>query len=89
MLLTLFIILALTLLVMVFIGITSSECSNAISSTAYGVVILVVSIITFISAVFATIELQSPTAIDVYRGNTTLEITYKNGVAIDSTVVFK
>ena len=27
-------------------------------------------------------------AIDVYRGKTTLEITYKDGVAIDSTVVF-
>lgn len=27
--------------------------------------------------------------IDVYRGNTTLEITYKDGIAIDSTVVWK
>ena len=33
--------------------------------------------------------LEEPQAIDVYRGNTTLEITYKDGVAIDSTVVFK
>ena len=32
---------------------------------------------------------KEPTAIDVYRGKTTLEITYKDGVAIDSTVVFK
>ena len=30
-----------------------------------------------------------PSAIDVYQGNTTLEITYRDGVAIDSTVVFK
>ena len=27
--------------------------------------------------------------IDVYRGNTTLEITYRDSVAIDSTVVWK
>lgn len=27
--------------------------------------------------------------IDVYRGNTTLEITYKDSVAIDSVVVWK
>lgn len=27
--------------------------------------------------------------IDVYRGRTVLEITYRNGVPIDSTVVFK
>ena len=33
--------------------------------------------------------LEEPQAIDVYRGKTTLEITYKDGVAIDSTVVFK
>lgn len=84
MLLTLFIILAVTLLVMIFMAIILSAYSNA-----YAVSILIVSIITFLSAVFTTIELQNPTAIDVYRGKTTLEVTYKNGVAIDSTVVFK
>lgn len=84
MLLTLFIILAVTLLVMVFMAIILSAYSNA-----YAVSILIVSIITFLSAVFTTIELQNPTAIDVYRGKTTLEVIYKNGVAIDSTVVFK
>ena len=31
----------------------------------------------------------SPNAIDVYRGRTTLEITYRDTVAIDSVVVFK
>lgn len=30
-----------------------------------------------------------PQAIDVYRGNTTLEITYRDSVAIDSIVVFR
>ena len=30
-----------------------------------------------------------PTALDVYRGKTTLEITYRDIVAIDSTVVYK
>ena len=32
---------------------------------------------------------DNPTAIDVYRGKTTLEITYRDSVAIDSTVVYK
>jgi len=32
---------------------------------------------------------NTPTAMDVYKGKTTLEITYKDGVAIDSVVVFK
>ena len=30
-----------------------------------------------------------PTAMDVYQGKTTLEITYKNDVPVDSVVVFK
>ena len=30
-----------------------------------------------------------PSALDVYRGNTELEITSVNGTAIDSVVVFK
>ena len=31
----------------------------------------------------------SPMAIDVYRGKTALEITYKDSIPIDSVVVFK
>jgi membrane-bound ClpP family serine protease len=34
-------------------------------------------------------ESGKPTAMDVYQGKTTLEITYKDGVAVDSIVVFK
>ena len=34
-------------------------------------------------------ESCKPTAIDVYKGKTTLEITYKDGVPVDSVVVFK
>lgn len=30
-----------------------------------------------------------PTALDVYQGKTTLEITYKDSVPIDTIVVFK
>jgi uncharacterized membrane protein len=32
---------------------------------------------------------KEPTALDVYRGKTTLEITYRDSVAIDSVVVYK
>ena len=31
----------------------------------------------------------SPSAIDVYRGNTELQITYQNSTPIDTVVVFK
>lgn len=30
-----------------------------------------------------------PTALDVYQGKTTLEITYKDSIPIDTIVVFK
>lgn len=36
-----------------------------------------------------TIHVGKPTALDVYKGKTTLQITYKNKVPIDSTVVYK
>lgn len=36
-----------------------------------------------------SISLAKPTAIDVYRGRTTLEITYKDSIPVDSVVVFK
>ena len=31
---------------------------------------------------------NAPSALDVYRGKTHLEITYKDTVAVDSTVIF-
>ena len=38
---------------------------------------------------FLIIESGTPTALDVYRGKTTLEITYRDSVAVDSVVVYK
>lgn len=32
---------------------------------------------------------ECPSAIDVYRGNTTLEITYRDSIPVDSIVVWK
>ena len=39
--------------------------------------------------VLSAICLRKPQAIDVYEGKTTLEITYKDKVPIDTTVVWK
>ena len=44
--------------------------------------------LSFISCILLFIHLMGPTAIDVYEGKTTLEITYRNGVPVDSTVVW-
>ena len=40
-------------------------------------------------ALYCIITADTPTALDVYRGKTTLEITYRDSVAIDSVVVYK
>ena len=32
---------------------------------------------------------NKPTALDVYRGKTTLEITYRDSIPVDSIVVYK
>ena len=40
-------------------------------------------------ALYLIIVKDTPTALDVYRGKTTLEITYRDSVAIDSVVVYK
>lgn len=50
---------------------------------------IVLFILSLISCTLLWIHLMKPTAIDVYKGETTLEITYKDGVPIDSTVVWK
>ena len=42
-----------------------------------------------LAAFVSLMEYNTPTALDVYRGKTTLEITYRDSVAIDSTVVYK
>lgn len=52
----------------------------------YVIFTLVLSCIIF---VMYLINFNKPRAIDVYKGKTTLEITYKNKVPIDSTVVWK
>ena len=54
------------------------------------------TILGFVSSVFLIIRgasciytCKNPSAIDVYRGKTTLQVTYKNNVPIDTTVVYK
>lgn len=51
---------------------------------------LLVSFLLFLTIIISlSISLAKPTAMDVYRGRTTLEITYKDSIPVDSVVVFK
>ena len=54
-----------------------------------GFFIILMFICSSIILVLHLICLNKPQAMDVYKGRTTLEITYKNRMPIDSTVVWK
>ena len=52
-------------------------------------IFFITMILNIIIAFCLIINLRKPKAIDVYQGNTTLEVTYKESTPIDSVVVWK
>lgn len=46
-------------------------------------------IFSIILVVLVVIHAKEPRAIDVYKGKTTLEITYRDNVPVDSVVIWK
>ena len=82
--------LIMLLLIFIFIAVllTILICSILLNSDK-DFIVLISTILTFIIFVLVIVYMTEPRAINVYRGNTTLEITYKNGIPIDSTVVWK
>ena len=61
--------------------------NNGVSGFPYGLTGGIVGVI--IPTLLLIYSSMEPSAIDVYKGKTALEITYKDSVAIDSVVVFK
>ena len=52
-------------------------------------IFFITMILNIIIAICLIINLRKPKAINVYQGNTTLEIIYKDSIPIDSIVVWK
>lgn len=50
---------------------------------------VVMTSIMFIVALTDYNSKYNPTALDVYQGKTTLEITYRDSIPVDSVVVYK
>lgn len=64
-------------------------CNKEEKETAtFGGVLMFMTILTASAFTFAFSD-KHITPIDVYRGKTTLEITYKDSIAIDSVVAWK
>lgn len=75
-------------IVLVIAGVTSTKLANYENN--YSRICLVLMIILWcINACCVAIIINQPTAIDVYKGKTKLQITYKGTIPIDSIVVFK
>ena len=75
-------------IVLVIAGVISIKLTNYKSS--YSVICLtLLTILWCINICCVAVLVNQPTAIDVYKGKTELQITYKGTIPIDSVVVFK
>lgn len=74
---------------MILGGYISEKCGDGFDFGVFmgiGITILFVIEICLVNEI---IEKPKPSAMDVYQGKTTLEITYKDGAPVDSVVVWK
>ena len=67
----------------------SERCDGSFDAGVFIGAIIIMLMIIEICLVEIITEKPTPSAIDVYRGNTELEITSVNGTPIDTVVVFK
>ena len=67
----------------------SERCDGSFGAGVFIGAIIIMLMIIEICLVEIITEKPTPSAIDVYRGNTELEITSVNGTPIDTVVVFK
>lgn len=82
------VVLSIVWVVLLSIAIASDDStSNFIIGVLEGVVSLVLVLCVFYLCM--PDSSKNPSAIDVYRGRTSLEVTYLDGAPVDSTVVFK
>lgn len=73
--------------IILFIGVIMEFCD---SDNGNLFITCILAFVLFIAiAIIAYATDYKPTAIDVYRGNTTLEITYRDSIPIDTVVVYK
>lgn len=84
---------AIALLMIIIIAITSLVTfieSGVLEDKKFMRIIMITITACSIIAMFLMFShLSKPKPIDVYRGNTALEITYKDNVPIDSVVIWK
>ena len=85
----LLIILIITIIVLCFSGMSIIKMIKNDAEFNDKLLVFTLFLYTFLVFFCLLYNLNKPKAIDVYKGKTTLEITYKDRVPIDSTVVWK
>ena len=84
------IIIGIFILALITLGLyISKRCDDNFDIVVFIGMMLAALIVVEISLVVDIIYGPRPSAIDVYRGNTELEITSINGIPTDTVVVFK
>ena len=84
---------AIALLMIIIIAVTSLVTfieRGPLEDKEFMRIIMITITVCSIAAMFLMFaHLSKPKPIDVYRGNTALEITYKDNVPVDSVVIWK
>ena len=73
----------------ILIGYIRDRCCGSFEDGLFIASLIIILIIIEVCLLNIITEKTKPSALDVYRGNTELEITSVNGVPTDSVVVFK
>ena len=74
---------------LILVGILSEKYDDSFDAGVFMSIIIAILMFIEICLISNIIEKQKPSALDVYRGNTELEITSVNGIPTDTIVVFK
>ena len=84
---------AIALLMIIIIAITSlvtfTESGVIEDKKFMRITMITITACSIIAMFLIFAHLSKPKPIDVYRGNTALEITYKDNVPVDSVVIWK
>ena len=84
------IIVGIFILALITLGIhISKECDDSFDIGVFIGIIIAILMFIEICLFGCIIEKQKPSALDVYQGKTTIEYTIRDGVKVDSVVVFK
>lgn len=79
----------LILVLIILIGYIKDRWGGSFEDGLFIALLLIILIIIEVCLLNNIKEKTTPSALDVYRGNTELEITSVNGTPIDTVVVFK